>query len=479
MNITYEKTAKLGFLVLPASDSAAIIPDALHIELDNDKPMHKDRHEAAKQAEKNGIPIIHDIPGLEDWVYVDTPENRAIIHRALARYPRFDCRTWNNSEADSVVWTLENLIASDLEVSSDGESVEATFECWHEIFKKLGVNQEQVEEDAESDAVWINLYANYYPADSSLSMFFTVDDNKFNDHLLYEPSEEDRKVVIASMEAACQKECGCTMLELVARHAEEEAENSTETCKVVFRRTGGVADGYEFPVFLNVSRKAHCHEDPVAFFLTVEERQEAYDRAAKWVSEDSLKDYVIGQATPLRDHLILLVEATDGAPWVISSHGDFDQAHNAMRKRVSDVRRIDLDELTDSYLLGKEYDDDTCVCENTAWAKTFEDSPWDWAIFAIPPACCVMEGEKDPRYLLVSVLDREMPEPEVLANEEEAREKMFEHIGDTISESTASIRERYEKHDWGDGITVDEENAIVHHRDGTFAWTIVPVADFM
>jgi len=38
---------------------------------------------AAKQAEKDGIRIIHDLPGIDDWTYLDTPQNRRILTNHL------------------------------------------------------------------------------------------------------------------------------------------------------------------------------------------------------------------------------------------------------------------------------------------------------------------------------------------------------------------------------------------------------------
>lgn len=194
-------------------DCDRIIPNALVIKRDDGKMAFPDDYAAARQAEQDGVPIIHDIPGLEDWTYLDSPENRELVTRALARYPRFDCRTWD--QPDTVKWTTENLIASDLVIGADGMSVEATFETWHDIAKKLGVNLEKVEEDSGGDFAYINLYATYAPTVGTLTMFFTVADNRLNDHFSYFPDAEEKKVVIETMEIACQKEFGCSLAEFV------------------------------------------------------------------------------------------------------------------------------------------------------------------------------------------------------------------------------------------------------------------------
>lgn len=68
-----------------------LIPGAAFIQSLDERRFPTD-WDATKQAEKDGIAIIHDMPGVEDWTYIDTPENRVLISNALPKYPRCDVR---------------------------------------------------------------------------------------------------------------------------------------------------------------------------------------------------------------------------------------------------------------------------------------------------------------------------------------------------------------------------------------------------
>ena len=84
---------KTGYLVCSTrTGSWSIIPGVEHIEVDAEYPKFKSDYDAAKQAEKDGIKIIHDMEGVEDWTYVDTPENREQIAVWLAEHPEYYCR---------------------------------------------------------------------------------------------------------------------------------------------------------------------------------------------------------------------------------------------------------------------------------------------------------------------------------------------------------------------------------------------------
>lgn len=84
----------VGYFVCVASGSESIVPDVEHIERDDEMMLFDNDYDAAKQAEKDGIKIIHDMEGVEDWTYVDTPENRERLTAWIAEYPEYDCRNW-------------------------------------------------------------------------------------------------------------------------------------------------------------------------------------------------------------------------------------------------------------------------------------------------------------------------------------------------------------------------------------------------
>ena len=79
---------KTGWLVCITDTSEGLIPNALHIERDDSMMVYADDYEAAKAYEQQGGKIIHDMgERVEDWTYVDTPENRALISAFLQQNP--------------------------------------------------------------------------------------------------------------------------------------------------------------------------------------------------------------------------------------------------------------------------------------------------------------------------------------------------------------------------------------------------------
>lgn len=76
-----------GYLLAECSGSDFYISGALHIEKDDLLFIFQDDAEACIQAEKDGINFIYDIKGVPHRVYIDTPENRAIIESALKNNP--------------------------------------------------------------------------------------------------------------------------------------------------------------------------------------------------------------------------------------------------------------------------------------------------------------------------------------------------------------------------------------------------------
>lgn len=86
--------SETGYGIFTATNCSTIIPGALHIEKIDSAKKFSDDYAAAKQAAQDGIPIIHDMEGVEDWTYVDTYENRALIEAVFHKYPECDTRTW-------------------------------------------------------------------------------------------------------------------------------------------------------------------------------------------------------------------------------------------------------------------------------------------------------------------------------------------------------------------------------------------------
>ena len=80
---------KSSWLLIYATGSEFYIPNALHIERNDELMLVEDDEQASKEAEKAGIPLIYDMENVPDGVYVDTEENRKIIKEMLNVYPEY------------------------------------------------------------------------------------------------------------------------------------------------------------------------------------------------------------------------------------------------------------------------------------------------------------------------------------------------------------------------------------------------------
>ncbi|MDR2088510.1 MAG: hypothetical protein LBP73_04040 [Clostridiales Family XIII bacterium] len=67
--------------VVAESDGDGYIPGALHIERNDSLFMYPNDSEAARAAEADGVKLIYGLPYIPDGMYLDTPENRALIGR--------------------------------------------------------------------------------------------------------------------------------------------------------------------------------------------------------------------------------------------------------------------------------------------------------------------------------------------------------------------------------------------------------------
>lgn len=80
---------KNSWLLAYAYGSEFYIPDVLHVERNDELMLVEGDEQASKEAEKAGIPLIYDLEGVPNGVYVDTEENRNIITKMLKRYPEY------------------------------------------------------------------------------------------------------------------------------------------------------------------------------------------------------------------------------------------------------------------------------------------------------------------------------------------------------------------------------------------------------
>lgn len=78
-----------GYVFAIADGSEFYIPDAVHIERDDELFLFTDDEQAAQAAERDGVRLIYGMEHVPDGVYVDTPENREVIQKNLEAYPEY------------------------------------------------------------------------------------------------------------------------------------------------------------------------------------------------------------------------------------------------------------------------------------------------------------------------------------------------------------------------------------------------------
>lgn len=83
-----KKNEKSYFISL-ADGSEFYIPNALHIERNDELFLVENDEQASIEAEKDGIKLIYGMEGVPDQVYIDSDENRKIISQELLIEPRY------------------------------------------------------------------------------------------------------------------------------------------------------------------------------------------------------------------------------------------------------------------------------------------------------------------------------------------------------------------------------------------------------
>jgi hypothetical protein len=81
--------SKKSYLIAIADNSTFYIPEALHIERNDELWLVEDDEEAAIKAEEDGVKLIYNMDGVPDQVYIDTEENRRSISEMLIKYPEY------------------------------------------------------------------------------------------------------------------------------------------------------------------------------------------------------------------------------------------------------------------------------------------------------------------------------------------------------------------------------------------------------
>lgn len=78
-----------SWLLAYADGSEFYVPNALHVERNDELMLVEDDEQASKEAEKAGVPLIYNMESVPNDIYVDTKENREIIRKMLTLYPEY------------------------------------------------------------------------------------------------------------------------------------------------------------------------------------------------------------------------------------------------------------------------------------------------------------------------------------------------------------------------------------------------------
>jgi hypothetical protein len=81
--------SKKSYLIVIADGSEFYIPEALHIERNDELWLVEDDEKAAIEAEKDGVKLVYNMDGVPDQTYIDTEENRKVISEMLLKYPEY------------------------------------------------------------------------------------------------------------------------------------------------------------------------------------------------------------------------------------------------------------------------------------------------------------------------------------------------------------------------------------------------------
>lgn len=94
--------------VTPTGSDLPFVPNVEHIRRSDSSDLPN--RAAARKAEKDGIKIIHDMPNVPDWTYIDTPQNREKITAWLKEHPEMSFK--KNEPAVSTRYKATLLVPS-------------------------------------------------------------------------------------------------------------------------------------------------------------------------------------------------------------------------------------------------------------------------------------------------------------------------------------------------------------------------------
>lgn len=93
-----------GYMLEVCTGDDIYLPNALHVERIDELMMYDGDFEAAKAAEQDGIQLIYGMQHVPNGIYLDTPENRAVIQQALKDHPYYKdvVQTYGLSDAPRI-----------------------------------------------------------------------------------------------------------------------------------------------------------------------------------------------------------------------------------------------------------------------------------------------------------------------------------------------------------------------------------------
>ena len=108
------------------------------------------------------------------------------------------------------------VVDHDMEVDENG-TITAYLESWFDVDKKFGTHT------ADRDDEWLNLYAEYNPADDTLKMGYQVDSDDSSTFYEYAPTAAEQQLVKEMITEKIKKEYGQTPQEFCAEIIEDES----------------------------------------------------------------------------------------------------------------------------------------------------------------------------------------------------------------------------------------------------------------
>lgn len=84
-----------GYIICICTEESDYIPNALHIERNDERMEFETDSDAAIAAERDGVKLIRGMEHVPDGLYIDTPENREIIRDWLEQTLRSSQQTEN------------------------------------------------------------------------------------------------------------------------------------------------------------------------------------------------------------------------------------------------------------------------------------------------------------------------------------------------------------------------------------------------